>query len=107
MTGVPHVCLYLLAAATCKAVTAEYRTIRFRLERNASFLAAICTDSGEIFSRSAGRVFAGVTAGLATLRLVLETALCIKLLLTCGKNEFFSAFLAYHCLVFEHDEPLF
>ena len=38
---------------------------------------------------------ARVTAALAALRLVLETALCVKLLLAGGEHELLTAFLAY------------
>ena len=51
-------------------------------------------DSGEILPGTAGRVLAGVTAGLAALGLVLEAALGVELLLTGGEHELLAALLA-------------
>ena len=51
-------------------------------------------DSGEILPGTAGRVLAGVTAGLAPLGLVLEAALGIELLLAGGEHELLAALLA-------------
>ena len=51
-------------------------------------------DSGEILTGAAGRVLAGITAGLAPLGLVLEAALSVELLLTGGEHELLAALLA-------------
>jgi hypothetical protein len=86
--------LALLLSHLCKALAAIDGAIRLRLKRNLCFAAAHCAGSGVILTGAAGCRLAGVTAFLAALGLVLEAALCIKLLLTGGENEFFSAFLA-------------
>ncbi len=70
-----------------KALAAIYRAVRLRLERNASLAAACSTGSGEELTRTASSVLACVAAALAALRLVLETALCVKLLLASGEHE--------------------
>ena len=59
-------------------------------------------DSGEILPGTAGRVLAGVTAGLAPLGLVLEAALGIELLLTSGEGELVATLFTYQDLVFVH-----
>jgi hypothetical protein len=40
-------------------------------------------------------VLASIAASLAALGLILETTLCVELLLTCRKYELCAAFLAY------------
>lgn len=78
----------------CEAVAAIYRTIGFGLKRNSCFFTALSANSCEILSGATSCVFASVTAGLAALGLILETALCVKFLLTCSKYELFTAFFA-------------
>ena len=78
-----------------KALAAVDGTVRLGLERNLRLAAAGSADSREELTRTAGGVLASVAAGLAALGLVLEAALCIKLLLTGGKNKFFAALFAY------------
>ena len=85
----------LLLTHLCEALAAIYRAVRFRLERNASLAAASSTGSGEVLTGAAGRVLAGVTAGLAALRLVLEAALCVELLLTGGEHELLATLFAH------------
>ena len=77
-------------------------TVGLGFKRDAGFTAAVGADRGEVFPGSAGGVLAGVTAGFAALRLVLETALGVKLLLAGRKNELISALFAHQDLVFVH-----
>ena len=98
MSGVSRtfsVHLSALLAHFGEAFAAVYRTVGLGFERNTSLSAASSTGSGEIFARATSRVLSGVTAGLAALRLVLETALCIEFLLAGRKHKFLTAFLAY------------
>ena len=78
----------------CEALAAVNRTVGLGLERNASLAAAGSAGSGEELTRAAGCVLASVAAGLAALGLVLETALCVELLLAGGEYELVTAFLA-------------
>jgi hypothetical protein len=84
----------LLLFLLCKALAAIDRTIRLRLKRNLCLATASSADSGEILPGTAGSSLTGVTAGLAALRLVLETALCIELLLTGGEHKLVAALFA-------------
>ena len=84
-----------LLSHLCKALAAVDGTVRLGLEGNLGFAAAGSANSGKELTRAAGGVLASVTAGLAALRLVLEAALCVELLLTGGKNELFAALFAY------------
>ena len=84
----------LSSSDLCEALAAVYGAVGLRLERNTSFVAAHSAGSGEVLSGSSGSVLASVTASLAALGLILEAALCIEFLLTCGEDEFISAFLA-------------
>ena len=96
----------LFAAHLSKTVAAIDGAVALRLKGDAGFPAAVGAGGGKELSGATGRVLAGVTAGLAALRLVLETALCLKLLLASGEHELVATFLAYKCLVFKHDlEP--
>jgi len=81
-------------AHLCEALAAVHGTIRLGLERYTSLAAAACANSGEVLSRAAGSILASVTAGLATLRLVLESSLSIELLLTSGEHELGATLLA-------------
>ena len=87
-----------------KALAAVDRTVRLGLKGNLRLAAAGCAGRGKELTGTARRVLAGVTAGLAALRLVLEATLCIELLLTSGENEFRAALFALQSLVFEHFE---
>jgi hypothetical protein len=77
-----------------EAIAAINGTIGLGLEGNPGLTAAVGADSGEILARTTGGVLASVTAGLAALGLVLEAALCIKLLLTGGKYELVTTLFA-------------
>lgn len=72
----------------------SHGAIRLRLERNSGLSAACGTYSSEELPGTASSILASITACLAALRLVLETALCIKLLLTGGEHKFFSTLFA-------------
>ena len=87
--------LSLLVPHLGEALAAIDRTVGLGLKRNASLAAAGSAGSGEELTRTACSVLARVTAALAALRLVLETALCVKLLLAGGEHELLTAFLAY------------
>ena len=103
----PYLAALLLTHAS-EALAAVNRTIGLGLEGNLCLAAAGSTSGGEVLTGAAGSLLASVTAGLAALRLVLEAALRIELLLTGGEHELLAAFLAYKCLVFVHDLfPLF
>jgi hypothetical protein len=91
-----------------EALAAVNRPVGLGLKGNPSLTTAGSAHSSEILTGSTGSVLAGITASLAALRLVLETALSIELLLTSGEHELLAAFLAYKCLVFVHViNPLF
>ena len=85
-----------------EALAAVDRTVLARLEGNLAGLAAAGAGSVEHLALAAGRVLAGITAGLAALGLVLETTAGVELLLAGGPNELLAAILAYQSLVFEH-----
>ena len=71
------------------------RAVRLRLEGNLGLTAAGGAHSGKILAGATGGSLAGIAAGLATLGLILEAALCIKLLLTSGEHEFLATLFAY------------
>ena len=77
-----------------EALAAENGTIGLGLEGNLCFAAAACAGSGEELTGATGVVLASITASLAALGLVLEAALCVEFLLTCGENEFVAALFA-------------
>ena len=98
----------LLLPHTGEALAAINRTVGLGLEGNLRLAAASSAGSGKILAGTAGCGLAGIPAGLAALRLILEAALRIELLLASGEHELLAAFLAYKCLVFVHDLfPLF
>ena len=85
----------LSTASVCKAIAAVDGTVAAGLERNLAFLAALGADC--IVHHALGTssdTLAGCTAGSAALRLVLEAALCVELLLTGGEDELLAAILA-------------
>jgi len=91
-----------------EAITAINRSLTFRLKGYFSLLPAIGTGGRKILSGAAGGGFSGVSATLAPLRLVLEPALGIELLLTGCECEFFATLFALDILVFVHvGNPLF
>ena len=73
-------CKLALCLHAGEAIAAVNRAIGLRLERNTRFAAAGSAGSGVILSRATGGVLAGVTAGLAALRLILEATLCVEFL---------------------------
>jgi hypothetical protein len=85
--------LVLLFSDARKAITAINRSVGFGLEGNLGFSAASSANSRKIFSRSSGGILAVIAAGFAALRLVLEAALSIELLLSGGEYELLAAFL--------------
>ena len=87
--------LSLLLAHLGEALAAVDGTVGLGLEGNLGLAAAGSADSGEVLTRAAGGVLASVTAGLAALRLVLEAALSIELLLTGGEHELLAALFAH------------
>ena len=77
-----------------KTLAAVHRTVRLRLEGNLGLAAAGSTSSGKILTGATGSSLAGIAAGLAALRLILEAALSIELLLTGGEHELLAALFA-------------
>lgn len=77
-----------------KALTAVHRTIGLGLKGDAGFPATGSAGGSEELSGGTGCVLASVTAGLATLGLVLEASLSVEFLLTGGKNELVAALFA-------------
>jgi hypothetical protein len=92
----------LLAAHLSKTVAAINGTVALRLKGDTRFPAAVGTGGSKELSGAAGCVLAGVTAGLAALRLILEAVLCVEFLLTGSEYELVATFLAYKRLVFKH-----
>ena len=77
-----------------EALAAEYGTVGLGLEGNLCLATATGAGSSEELTGATGSVLASVTACLAALGLILEAALCVELLLTCGENEFCAALFA-------------
>ena len=77
-----------------EALAAVDRTVLARLEGNLAGLAAAGAGSVEHLALAAGRVLAGITAGLAALGLILEAARCVELLLTSSPNKLLAAVFA-------------
>mgnify|MGYP006873112650 CR=1 FL=1 len=100
----PHLCYNRLSllSHSCKALAAINRAVRLRLKRNSGFPTASGAYCCKELARTTGGILAGIAAGLAALRLVLEPTLCIELLLTGGEHELIAAFLAHKGLVFVH-----
>ena len=83
-----------VSAHLSEALAAVHRTVGLGLKGNLCLAAATGTVSGEELTGTTSCVLASVTAGLATLRSVLEAALCIEFLLTSGENEFSATLFA-------------
>ncbi len=92
----------LLLLGSGIAFAAVYRSVIRGLEGNLCFLATLCASGCKELSGSLACVLSCVAAGLASLGLILETAFCVELLLTCGENEFCAAILTNQSLVFVH-----
>ena len=78
-----------------EALAAENGTVGLGLEGNLCFAAAASAGSSEEFTGAAGCVLAGITALLASLGLVLETALSVESLLTSGEHKLIAAIFAH------------
>ena len=78
-----------------KAFAAVHRTIVSGLEGHACLTAASCAGSSEELTGTTGSILASVTASLAALGLILETTLCVELLLASGEYELTAALFAY------------
>ena len=91
-------CLVFVCLAFCahlsEALAAEYGAVGLGLEGNLCLTTATGASSGEELTGATSVVLASVTACLAALGLILEAALCVELLLTCGESEFLAALLA-------------
>jgi len=83
------------SAHLSEALAAVNGAIGLGLERNPSLAAAVGAHSSEVLTGTTGGVLASVTAGLAALGLVLETTLCVELLLTGGEYELLAALFAH------------
>ena len=88
------VALLALCAHLSEALAAVYGTVGLGLEGNLCLAAATGASSGEELTGATSSVLASITAGLATLGLILEAALCVEFLLTCGKHKFVAALFA-------------
>ena len=97
----------LAVLSSVEALAAVYGTILTGLERNLTFLTAGCADCIVHLALASGTVccLAGITAGLATKRLVGETLFSVELLLSCSEGELLSAILADQNLVVVHEIP--
>ena len=96
--NVPHYFqsgLSALLSHLSEALAAVDGTVRLGLERNLCLTTASGASSGKELAGTARSVLAIVAAALATLGLILETALSVKLLLASGKNELVTTLFAY------------
>jgi len=84
-----------VGAHLSEALAAIHGTVGLGLEGDLGLAAAARAGSGEEFTGAAGGVLAGVTAGLAALGLILETALSVEFLLTGGEHKFVAALFAH------------
>lgn len=95
-----------LASLSClhcgKALAAVNRSVAGGLERNLGLAAASRAGRHKHFSCSFARVLAIVTAGFASLRLILESLLSIELLLAGSENKLLTAIFALQCDVLVH-----
>ena len=85
----------LLRASRGEAFAAVDGSVARGLERDLARLAAFRADGVEHLSGFAAGVLSLVTAGFASLGLVLEALLRVEFLFTGGEDEFVAAFLAY------------
>ena len=102
MTGAFYCVVYcsfsvtiLLLTHFCKALAAINRTVFPRLKGNLAGCATVGANSVVHFAGTASSVLACGAAALATLRLVLETTLCVEFLLASSEYKFLTTFLAY------------
>jgi len=78
-------CLLLCVSFVGKTIAAVDRALTFGLEGHFRLLAAVGAGRRKVLTGTAGSCLAAVAAGLAPLRLVLESTLSVKLLLTGRK----------------------
>ena len=90
----------------CKAFAAIHRSVISRLEGHFGLGAAVGANGGVHLSLLLRRILSGVTAGLASLRLVLEASFCIEFLLTGSEHELRATVFAHQGLVFVHSFSL-
>jgi len=93
LSAIGGVLWLFLVPCLCKAVAAIDGSVGLGFERYLRFVSTVSANGGEVFPRTTGGGLSVVAAGLAALRLVLETALGIKFLLTAGEDEFRATFL--------------
>lgn len=93
--AVPQIIYKLFFVHLSKALAAINRAVFSWLERNLCLFAAACANSGEHLSVRFFAGLAGVAAGFASLRLVLESFFSVEFLLASSENELGSAFFAY------------
>ena len=91
-----------------EAVTAINRTVILRLKRNLRLLAAVSAGHRVHLALFPAITVATalIAAVTATGRFILEPFLRIEFLFPCAKDELFTTFLAYECLVFESHEKI-
>lgn len=77
-----------------EALAAIDRTVGLGLKGNLCLAAASCANCGEELTGTTSCILASVAACLAALGLVLETALCVEFLLTCGEHELLTTLFA-------------
>ena len=96
LSAMPFCCLgkSALTLHASEAIAAVDGPVSLGLKGDLGLAATGSTGSGEILSGTTGRIFTGIAAGLAALRLVLEAALGIELLLTGSEHKFCTTFLA-------------
>ena len=84
----------LLISGRCKACAAQNGSVAGGLEGNLCLASALSAGYGEVLSLGLSGVLSLGTALLASLGLVLETLLCVELLLTRGEYELLAAISA-------------
>ena len=89
-----------------KALAAINRSVVSRLERHLSLGATGGADGGVHLSLLLGSILSGVTARLASLGLILEPSLGIKVLLTGSEHELRATVFAHLGFVFVHSFSL-
>ena len=86
-------CLVLLSSLR-KALAAVHSLAFGRIEGHFRFLTTLSANGSEHFSCTSGTILPCITAGLASLGLILEALLCIEFLLACGKDKVIAAIFA-------------
>ena len=97
--------LLSLPPAGGKALAAVYGAVLLGFKRNLSGLSAFRADSVKHLPRAGSTAgLAGLTAGLAAGRFVLESLFGIEFLFTGSENELSATVFAYQRFVFVHDQ---